>query len=503
MSGIFGTMNVATKGLIASQTSLHTTGHNISNINTEGFTRQRVDRQADISYRYTGVGQLGTGVKMESVVRMIDEQTNKQIREENSTLNRFLSKSDTLQQLEIIFNEPSDTGLSENISNLFDSFQNLTKDPESVNTKTVVVENLKTLTETLNHMAKQIDSLGEETQESISKNVDDFNSKVEQLKTLNSQIFNISIKGETPNDLLDQRDRLLKDITAITEVDIKLDDYGRAGIKMNSDVDGKLDILTHKGTQKYLGYDKAEGGDKASTGTIKLYEKKADAEKGLGGNSELKISNGKLLGNMDALEDVEKAMEDLDKLANVIGQSVNRVYTENGTNGNSFIFSNKGASKFTAKNIEVRNDFTDDPSKLKASTEDADGDNNIALRLASLRNAKISIDENNDVGDIEYIKASKENDITVKDQDNGERISDHYNDSVIKIGVSKQHSDNMVENQDALTNQLEMRRESVSGVSINDEIADVVKFQKAYEANAKVISALTEMLDVLINRTGV
>ena len=74
---------------------------------------------------------------------------------------------------------------------------------------------------------------------------------------------------------------------------------------------------------------------------------------------------------------------------------------------------------------------------------------------------------------------------------------------VVKVGISKQHSDKMVENQDALTGQLENRRESVSGVSINDEIANVIKFQKAYEANAKVLSVLTEMLEEIINRTGV
>ena len=89
MSGIFNTLNTANKGLMAQQTALHTTGHNISNANTKGYSRQRVDMKADLSYNYPGVGQLGTGVKMEAVVRIVNDYVSKQIRQENGTMERF------------------------------------------------------------------------------------------------------------------------------------------------------------------------------------------------------------------------------------------------------------------------------------------------------------------------------------------------------------------------------------------------------------------------------
>ncbi|HLS53170.1 MAG TPA: flagellar basal body rod C-terminal domain-containing protein, partial [Tissierellaceae bacterium] len=82
-------------------------------------------------------------------------------------------------------------------------------------------------------------------------------------------------------------------------------------------------------------------------------------------------------------------------------------------------------------------------------------------------------------------------------------IEGAYNDIVTKVGISRQHAKNMVENQEVLMSQLEQRRESTSGVSIDEEVTNLIKFQTAYDANARVISVLSEMLDVLINRTGV
>src|SRR5690554_3343962 len=110
MSGLFSTLNVANKGLFAAQTSLHTTGHNISNANTRGFNRQRVEMKASLAYNLGGVGQLGTGVKMESISRVVDDYVVNQIRNESGTFEAYSAKSEVIDQLEVIFNEPSTTG---------------------------------------------------------------------------------------------------------------------------------------------------------------------------------------------------------------------------------------------------------------------------------------------------------------------------------------------------------------------------------------------------------
>ena len=176
-----------------------------------------------------------------------------------------------------------------------------------------------------------------------------------------------------------------------------------------------------------------------------------------------------------------------DEMAGSMAKAINRVHQEGGS-GNLEIFTFKD-DDIRAKNIGVNKAIEDQPDKLKAGkakegeTDIHPGNGELALELAQIKNKKLGEDG--------------------QENPSGNTINGSYIDMVVKVGISKQHSDKMVENQDALTGQLENRRESVSGVSINDEIANVIKFQKAYEANAKVLSVLTEMLDVLINRTGV
>lgn len=495
MSGMFSSLNTATKGLMASQTALHTTGHNITNVNTEGYTRQRVDMQADKAFNFAGVGQLGTGVKMAGIVRMIDNHVSKQIRDENSTLNRFLEKSNVTSHLEVIFNEPSDTGLDFNISEMFKALENLTGNPENINFKTVAVEKLKTLTDNLNHTAGKIEGLEKETHDLIDQNVLDFNSKVEQVNVLNKQIFNITIKGQSPNDLLDQRDLMLKEISAIADIKVDIDEYGRAGITMTNEVTGSpaitesRAILTKDGTQKFLGYDKGDATNPNLNRKIKLYDTKETAKNEDGTGEGLDITNGRILGNMDALKDVKESKDNLDDLANTLGQAMNSVH-KNGKGVD--IFTGNEGDKFTAKNIKVTEALQKDPSDLakgkdKDGNDLAPGNNDLANDLALIAGKKYITDK----------------DGNIKDDDNGNTIGGKFRDMVIKIGISKQHSDNMIDNQAALTNQLEMRRESVSGVSLNDEMTNAIKFQKSFEANARVITVLTEMLDTLINRTGV
>ena len=172
-------------------------------------------------------------------------------------------------------------------------------------------------------------------------------------------------------------------------------------------------------------------------------------------------------------------MKNLDNFAKTMATAINNMHSK-GVNKEDF-FASKDGGEITASNIKVNID----ENKVNAgypTTEGGappEGDGSLALDIARLRNEKLPFG-------------------------NGENtIEGAYNDIVTKVGISKEQSDNMVENQETLLDQLTLRRESTSGVSIDEEVTNIIKFQSAYEANAKVISVLSEMLDVLINRTGV
>lgn len=456
MSGIFSTLNIANKGLMASQTALQTTSHNISNANTEGYSRQRVDFKADLAFNFAGVGQLGTGVKMEGIVRVVIDYVSKQIRQENSSLNRYASKSEVLEQLEIIFNEPSDTGLNFNLGEMFAAWQELSKNPEGLNFKTIVVEKSKTLAETLNHMSLQLNELKDETIEQINKGADEFNSIITQLDTLNQQIYNISVKGQTPNDLLDQRDLLLKRLSSLTDIKVDLVDNNMVEVSV--------------GDHKVLSKDEIYKLSIDSNGGTSLVN--ANDENDI---TSVTISAGQIKGYQEALFDIAGRKEELNVLTENLVNAINDEHRKGANNIDFFVY---GDSDDKAGSIKINEEIIKNNDKVSTGYPGSkEGDGSLALEIAQLRNRKL--------------------------ESTGTTIEGSYRDIVIRVGISKEHADNMVSNQEVLVNQLELRRESSSGVSIDEEVTNLIKFQKAYEANAKVISVLSEMLDTLINRMGV
>ncbi|MDX9916873.1 MAG: flagellar hook-associated protein FlgK [Gudongella sp.] len=455
MSGIFNTLNTANKGMNAQQTALHTTAHNISNANTEGYSRQRVELKADLAYTYGGLGQLGTGVKMDAVIRLVDEFTNKQIRQENSSLSQYATKSEVLEQMETIFNEPSDTSLNFNITEMFMAWQELAKNPENLSSKTIVIEKSNTFADTLNHMSDQISALIDDSEFQINKQVMDFNSIVDNLETLNLQIFNISVKGYVPNDLLDQRDMLLKDLSEITDFKVETDKYGRVQLSVGSE-----SVLEYTGNKVVFGSSYDENLDPVNPPP--LLDKLS--------------SKGAVKGYVDAIEVLEEQNTDLAIFAEAIADEFNAAH-----NGGAPDDEKRDIFIFEDGKMKINQDIINDNNLLRAGQEDKspEGDGSRASIIASLRDKSMLFGTETTT------------------------LGNKYNTMITKVGISKEHADNMVDNQKSLVNQLRLRRESTSGVSIDEEVSNLIKYQKAFDANAKVLQVLTEMLDVLINRTGV
>lgn len=525
MSGLFNTLNVANKGLFAAQTQLHTTGHNISNANTRGFNRQRVELKASLAYNLGGVGQLGTGVKMESISRVVDDYVVKQIRNESGTFERYTAKSEVIDQLEVIFNEPSETGLNFYLGEMFDSWQELSKNPESLNSKTVVAEKAKALVDTINHMYRQISSLKEETVGQIEKNAKDFNAIVDKLDALNKQIFNIGVTGDVPNDLLDERDLLLQDLGEIANIKPTFDKYGRAHVSYPGGQDGidtlgkssshELSVVTDivENDDGTFTVSISRGGDSLTEPVSITVDNIDDYQLGealftpidgdITGAGDIIsakgiINSGRIQGNTEALNDIDDSMKSLNQFAKTMANAMNMVHTGNGGVAGGVEFFTFDQNN-PAATITINEAIQSDNSKILAGAkyDSPEGDGSRALAMARLRNTKLDFTSDNPVLDYDP------SDMSIANNTGGTTVEDAYGNIVINVGISKEHSDNVIANQDVLLGQLEMRRESVSGVSINEEITNAIKFQKSYEANARVIQVLTEMLDTLINRTGV
>ncbi|MBC7341673.1 MAG: flagellar hook-associated protein FlgK [Clostridia bacterium] len=479
MSGTFLGFYTSVKGMQAQQKAVETASHNVANANTPGFSRQRVQLVASPAYPEPGVGQVGTGVDIASIARIRDTFLDGQIRKEITSLGRWEVQRDNLRQIEVILPEPSDTGLSQLLAAFWDSWQELSKRPESPPVRTTVVETGLALTEGIRHAAQQLDQLHTDLDNIVGIKVTEINSLARQIADLNNQIVKVKRMGDEPNDLMDRRDRLLDDLAQVVDFQAREQENGAINISIGGHP------LVQGSVTRELETDR--------NGTSLMVKWKDDGQWAV-------ISGGELFGAIDVRDRLLKGYQDqLDILARGLRDIVNEQHKQGwnleGETGISFF---KGTG---ARDIDVEQNIRDDVMKIAASSENTkdtsgainpgNGDN--ALAIAQLRNQ-----------DLERVLDS-EGHYTLKEVDESEsgmRLDEWYANIISQLGVASQEAIRMVDNQNALVSQLKQRQEAISGVSIDEEVASLLQYQHAYNACAKALTILDGMLDTLINRTG-
>ncbi|EDS76710.1 flagellar hook-associated protein FlgK [Clostridium massiliodielmoense] len=674
MSGLFSTLNVGKRGLYAQQGALDVTSHNIANSNTKGYTRQRALMETTRPFgmpsmdNQVGPGQIGTGVEISKIQRVRDTFMDYQVRRETSTLGQYEARDKYLSEIEGIFNEPSDTGVSNLIGKFFDAWQEVAKHPEGSNARTVLANQASALASELNHTYNQLVKVKENAQESIKQATFDINNALDRVDKLNQQIMAVKVSGMEPNDLMDKRDLLLDELSEKFNVVVEQDKFGSINLKpkYTKTVDGNSDIgnsfLVRKNPKdevmrfsyiksiekkmekdttkidvtgtagKYettckITYLKNGDKDRPATFNLKITSDKAtkkeareeieeklkrldqsrviwstsnkddDARNGLAvdknggviGKNPVEFEDlalfdlkgdeyrGELKGFMTVQQDADDYIEQMNKLAKGIAFSVNTLHSgrssigtvgtpmNNGVNVenadympffvNGDIADEKykiingkkvlnyiddttptkdiktvadfdkileGETEITAANISVNRQIMDDVMQIKTrinddkfalaakNTKDGEQDGARALAIAQLRDKLFKIQNiTKKTTREEFIKENGANgklnkDITlgldtITGDINGMKIDSYFKDTVDKLGVQEQEAQRIVKNQGALLKEFSQRRESISGVSLNEEMANIVQYQHAYQANAKIIATTDQLLDVVIN----
>lgn len=421
MSGLLSTLNTAKSGMNVSQVAIQTTSHNISNINTPGYSRQRVNQSASSPYSMPGknsnfgAGQIGTGAQIDDVTRIRNSFYDYQYRSESHQYGNTSVKYEYFKNIEGIFNEPSDTAISSSLNSFFNSWSELSKDPQSSGVKSVVIENGKYLSNSINSAFKRLESLEEGLDKQSEYIMDEVNSMLSQLDKLEKNIKIIQGSGKSPNDFLDQRDQLLDNLSFklnINDKDVK------ATLKKAYDANGKvtLDDLTKSG---------------------------------------VKIS-GELEGTLSMKQEINKYKDGLKQLANTITSNVNK---------------EAGQDIFKAKDgelISINPEMLQEPEKINVTAD-------IALKVYELKSEKVNINGK---------------DMT---------INTFYNSMIQDLGQSSAAVIRDESNQSKLLENIDSSRSSVSGVSLDEEMISLVQLQHTYSANAKVMSTIDSLLDVVVN----
>lgn len=633
MAGLFDTFGIAKRGLFAQQKALDVTSHNVANANTEGYSRQRVTLQTTTPYSTpsffssAGPGQLGTGVEVTSVDRVRDSFLDYQTRVETGVQGRYSGRDKFLSQIENILNEPSDTGISSLIGKFFDDWQQLSKQAETSNARSVVVQQSLALTNELNHTSTELEKLKENTQMNIKDDVFDINTTLSQLNDLNKEIVQVKVAGQNPNDLLDKRDLLLDQLSAKFGITIDKKNYDGIDVTTTNDpVDAAspyggaapIDPATGKplnimqtinpddaiqfayisdianknnndgtNTVSLSYYIKGDMSSESNKRTIKYtysnnvptFNAKIDAKlkaidecrvlytdsKGnvltidpttnkkedhggwdittgtldLRGTNPGNLDNlklfqppsGELKGYMSVQQDVDGYQDQLNKLAKAFAFAINAVETQSATwsadgkySGganvlNFFVNSDIGGMEdnITAANITVNQALVSDPMKVIAGWNadvnvSGESDGSRALAIAQLRDKLMGIQNidstttrqqflTNAAGDTMFtVDTNLGNGLeTVANNLDGMTLDNYFKDTIDRLGIQEQEAKRMVSNQDTLLAGIKQAKDSSSGVSLDEEMANLVQFQHAYQANAKIISTVDQLLDVVVN----
>jgi flagellar hook-associated protein 1 FlgK len=538
MSGIFQAFNVAKLGMQVQQNAVSITSHNISNANTEGFSRQRVNLQTTQPFSYAGIGQFGTGVEVDSITRTRDEFLDDQIRVENSIEGRYKSGESALEQVEMVFLEPSDTGLNSVLDSFWNSWQELSKTPENSNAKTIVAQSAVTFTDAANHMDGQMETLKSDLATLQTSKVYDANLLLGQINDMNDQIYRVKVKGMEPNDLMDRRDLLVDRLSTIVGIETSLEENGSMEItnretgELLLDANPKADTEIEMSVVQSVEYvpDDPDGkfwhlsllrkGDSNDVHTVKTSDENysqgdvvfTDADENWDDGevtlTKPNLREGAVAGNSLALEKIEVYQSQLDSLINGIAQAVNKIHNpdsgevDDDLSTIDFFTKSDGESNFNAENIAVNAAILDDVGEIQAGFLKNDelnpvGDGSRALAIAQLRNGRF------DMSDIETdVDEYVTEDMSIPSDPAGTTFDSFYKDLIATVGIDTQDAHRGSENQDILLLQLNQRKDSISGVSIDEEVANLIQYQTAYQANARVMSTLTQMLDTLINGLG-
>jgi len=424
-------LQTALSGLIAEQTALDTTGNNIANANTEGYSRETAllepNRPIPIPAMSTRTGegaQLGTGVTVATITRIRNDYLDAQYRTQNSSLSAASTQSEVLTQAQSAFNEPSSAGIASQLSTFWNAWNNLASSPTSEAAKEAVVAAGQQLATTFNELSSQLSTISTQASEQFKTltgpggEVEDY---AHQLAQLNGQIKLSEEAGQQPNNMLDRRDELLDKLSALANITV-------------------TEQPDHTDTVSF-----GEAAKPLVEGTTVNWPQ------------ELSEASGGRLGALLSLNGPTGALstlrEGLDGVAETLASTVNEHLAKP-------FFSGETAATLA---VAVK------PSEVQASGSKSVGGNEVAQAIAALR---------------------------------GGTAEQGYAALVEKVGSDVRTANDEQTNLHTTVTAINGQRQSVSGVSLDEEMTNLITYQRGYQASARTLTAMSEMLETLIEHTG-
>jgi flagellar hook-associated protein 1 len=494
MRSTFHGLETARRGMFTQQSALETTGHNIANANTPGYSRQRVNFVQTEPYPSASLnrpyipGQMGTGVEAGTIARIREKFLDLQYREENNEFGYWTAKAEALEKMEEIMNEPSEEGLSKTLDRFWQSLQDLAVNPHDAGARSVVRQRGLAVAETFNYLFDSLKAIQSDFKKQINVTIDKINSIATQINNINKQIGDTEPHGYLTNDLYDERDRLLDELSELVNIEVVSVASGGNALSI---AEGKFTIYLVDNNGTRLNPPLVDGSTYTTNTLAVSYGGPNNTvnQFTLGASTFTYLTQFQVQGKLKGLVDsygydnggiatgvFSDMINDLDLLAAALVTEFNNVHAagyglDNSTGSPFFTYS--------TGNMGLHSNVVNSLDKIAAGITSSDGDGNNAFELA---------------------KILKDKPITI-----GATTSDipsFYEGMIGGMAVDAQEAERIKSNRETLRQSVEERRQAVSGVSLDEEMGNMIQFQHAYNASARMITAIDEMLDRIINQMG-
>jgi flagellar hook-associated protein 1 FlgK len=446
-------LNIARSALAARQAQLDTTGHNIANADTPGYTRQRVRLAAGTPLRTTA-GQLGTGVSILGIERVRSRHLDDAFRSESASHGESSTLNESLGQIEALIGEPGTSGLSSSLDAYWAAWGDLANDPSGGAARSIVRQRGTQLVAKVQDLAGRFDTARSDVTMQLGQDLDQINSITRRLAELNRGIAVAESAGGSAPDLRDQRDQLIDQLGALVPVRALERPDGTVGLLVGDA------LVVDGGSSRELATAVTPGG-----GTAIVFRD---------GAVPAAVDGGRVRAYLDLINTrIPELSRQLDDLAQAVVEEVNSRhrggFTKNGLTGTDF-FAPTGV---TAATMALTPAIVASTDAIAAGTTGAPGDGTLALAIAGLRTTGMA-------------------------RLGGQTAGAYFTDAVTTLGAIVADSGQRMTTQETLLTEIDNQRQSVAGVSVDEELANLIGYQQAYVAATRVITAADQMMQELL-----
>lgn len=459
--GINRLLDIGKSALFATQQAISVAGHNIANVHTPGYSRQQVTL-AENRPENGSPGQIGTGVHAESIRRSFDSFVEGQLLASRERLGEFTASRNALARLEPLFGDTNNIGIGAGLNEFFGVLQDVATNPNDLSARTVFLSKATALASRFNQSAADLIAAQEFIDRQVGQTVTDVNRLTSQIADLNAKIASAESSGQQANDLRDQRGVALAGLGELIEV------------SSIEDATGQLTVFAGRGhvlVDKERVFQLVAVPDLGNNGLLDVHY---DAGAGSTTNLTSVIQSGRLKGLLDVRDQTIPSLRtSLDTLASEVVTQVNQQHRlgfglDGSTNQDFFVPTGTTASTIAVALANVR--------QIAASSTAAGvpGNNANALALAGLRSTDFAA-----LGNV--------------------TLQEYYSTIAGDFGSAAQGVEGNLLAQQIVHDQLTSQRASVSGVSMDEELANLLQYQRSFEAASRMIVVADEMFQTILS----